>query len=48
MDPNMQIGLALGRGLELRRIELPPALDDVEQRAEFVGQVDCTLLVDGQ
>jgi hypothetical protein len=45
-DPNMQIGLSLGRALALQPLELPTALTDINRRAGFIAQLDKPLLVD--
>lgn len=47
-DPNLPVALGLGRVLAPHGPSLPAALADVRRRAEFVNEIDCTWLVDGE
>lgn len=46
-DPNLPLGLSLGRGLAPHAPPLPASLADVGKRAEFVNKIDRPWLVDG-
>jgi hypothetical protein len=45
-DPNMQIGLSLGRALAFQALGLPLTLVDINRRAQFIDEIDKPLLVD--
>jgi hypothetical protein len=47
MDPNMRIAYYLGRGLAPKPLHLPPALQPIDPRAEFIVQVNEALPIEG-